>query len=447
MAYETDDTIVALATPRAPASRGVVRISGRHTLQILESWSVEPIEVRTTPYQYSIKLELPDPLGIVPASLYLWPGSRSYTGEPIAELHTVGALPVLDAMIEYCSLNGARLAEPGEFTLRAFLAGRIDLTQAEAVLGVINAHATDDLRGALRQLAGGIGHPLENLRQELLQTLGHVEAGLDFVEESIDFISADDLCEFCSTLRRKVEHLQSQLDRDLRADEAWWVVLAGKPNVGKSSLLNCLADDELAITASEPGTTRDCVTTRLEWDQVPLVLVDTAGEEQVTEVGVRQAAQQTGIDARNRADLVIWCCDSNGSQSELQSEDTLVPGPALLQVWTKIDLKRPATLANDQWAVSSRTGEGIPQLRSAIRSRLIELTSLAHVGLGSRCRDGLRRTCAALKNAEEMAKNQQGEELVAMELRLALQSLGELTGAFYTEELLDEIFGRFCIGK
>ncbi len=232
--------------------------------------------------------ELRSPL---PATLYVWPNARSYTRQPQAEVHTLGSPPLLQCVLRAVCQAGARPAEPGEFTLRAFLSGRLDLTQAEAVLGVIDARGDDQLRAALEQLAGGLAGPLGQLRDRLLDLLAHLEAGLDFVEEDIEFITARELDGQLLAAAGAVDRLAQQMaSRDL-AGELPVVALTGWPNTGKSSLFNALLGDCQALVSEVAGATRDYLTGELEWRGLRFQLVDTAGAEPVTTGGLAGAAQ------------------------------------------------------------------------------------------------------------------------------------------------------------
>lgn len=448
MSLAVNDTIVALATPPFPASRGIVRISGPRTVELVAGCVAEPLERRQRAGCFPVTWRCRPPVGDVPLVLYLWPDARSYTAEPAAELHAVGALPVLDALVERCLDSGARLARPGEFTLRAFLAGRIDLTQAEAVLGVIDAEDESSLRAALGQLAGGIGHPLRRLRRDLVDMLAHLEAGLDFVDEPIDFLSAGELANRCDRALRTVDQLLEQIERRGRTESVLRVGVVGRPNVGKSSLVNALAGWEAALVADQAGTTRDPVTTRVEWNGRPIELIDAPGEEGgVAEESIDAAARRLAHELLQRVDLRLLCIPADAHLGS-RSPDVDAAGSDLrtLVVRTCADRCRRPWPSGRRW-VSSRTGEGIAELRREISDLLGRSVGHPTAGLGVRCRSGLVEARDFLRRAVDLARESRGEELVAMELRGAMDRLGALVGELYTDELLDEIFGRFCIGK
>lgn len=444
MSLDLDDTIAAIASAAGGALRGIVRISGPQAVPIVRLVVVgdDSQSAFETPQASCrrVQLKLPRDLPPCPATLYLWPTDRSYTRQPAAELHLPGSPPLLEAALEAVCLAGARLARPGEFTLRAFLAGRMDLTQAEAVLGVIDAHSQAELTAALGQLAGGIAQPLAVLRNQLLNLLAHLEAGLDFAEEDIEFITSQDLQSQLAALAAQIADLAVRMSQRGRADQLPRVVLIGLPNAGKSSLFNALAGQSAAIVAPLAGTTRDHVVCRVLLEGIAVELVDTAGEEPTAPKTIAAAAQQLRHDQAAHADLLISCCDS--------SQPSVSSSAAQIRVWTKCDLALPAA---DPAAIatSSHTGLGIAVLRRRIAALVRAKPSDAAVvaGTADRCRDSLRHAAEALHRALAAAESHLGEELVAAEVRVALDELGRVVGAIYTDDVLDRVFSRFCIGK
>ncbi|MCH7728162.1 MAG: 50S ribosome-binding GTPase, partial [Planctomycetes bacterium] len=281
--YPTDleDTIAAIASAPGGAFRGVVRLSGPDVANCLNR-CFQPAEsnaIRTAagPIVVEGRVHLDDAFGDAPCDVFLWPTNRSYTRQPSAEIHTIGSPPLLDRVLSVVCASGARLAAPGEFTMRAFLAGRLDLTQAEAVLGVIDAASRTELDVALSQLAGGLAEPLNRLRDGLLDLLAQLEAGLDFVEDDIEFIRPEDLLEQMNSARDEVTGIIEQIAQREESASEFRVVLLGWPNVGKSSLLNALAGEATAIVSSQEGTTRDYVARRVQWRDIGCLLIDTAG--------------------------------------------------------------------------------------------------------------------------------------------------------------------------
>jgi tRNA modification GTPase len=454
MILDLDDTIAAIATAPGGALRGVVRVSGSQSLACVQGIFPKGIGDMPAPAILDGEVLLPRNLGAVPARLYVWPGKRSYTRQPTVELHLPGSPPILDAVLEALSQAGARLARPGEFTLRAFLAGRLDLTQAEAVLGVIDARGSEQLQTALAQLAGGLAGPLAELRSHLLDLLAHLEAGLDFVDEDIEFISAAELTTQLAQASEQVARLAERMRSRRDPADLPRVVLVGPPNAGKSSLLNALAGRDSAIVSPQAGTTRDYVTARLTIDGHELLLIDTAGEDTAGEVtaasenSIAGQAQAAASRQQRAADLTLRCIDATAvaaSNRESAAKYNINHGDHQLLVWTKCDRASPPESLGIP--TSSHTGVGLDALRRGIAARLAELSPAAVASTAARCGESLDRAAAALTRATDLAARQAGEELIAAEVRAALEGLGEVAGTVYTDDVLDRVFSRFCIGK
>jgi tRNA modification GTPase len=339
---------------------------------------------------------------------------------------------------------GARAAQPGEFTLRAFLAGKLDLTRAEAVLGIIEAGSAAELRQALAQMAGGLARPLYALREDLLDLLAEVEAGLDFAEEDVRFIGQEDLLKRLAKALAQVTLVQKQLGQRSLSDRPFRVVLAGRPNAGKSSLFNALAGSPAALVSPRPGTTRDYLVRRLRVEDVTIELADTAGWQDTAGAAEAQA-QRLGREQAEGADLVVLCLEAG--QPVAPAEADLLArqaSPAVLGVVTKSDL---ATTASEWPATSSVTGAGLDALRSLLAERARAHGRPALAPSLSRCRHHVDASLEHLRRAHGAVLFEDPPEVVALELRGALDQLGELAGAVYTDDLLDRIFSRFCIGK
>ncbi|MEM9643700.1 MAG: tRNA uridine-5-carboxymethylaminomethyl(34) synthesis GTPase MnmE [Planctomycetota bacterium] len=466
----TDDTIVAIASPHTPAIRGIVRLSGPETSRVLQTVlqrdSTNDWPSRSA-LRYSGTIRCESPIGPVPSDVLHWPTRRSYTGQPSAEIHTVGSLPVLESIVDAVVSAGGRPAQPGEFTMRAFLAGRLDLTQAEAVLGVIDAEKRGSLDHALRQLAGNVSRPLEKMRSDLLNLLADVEAGLDFVDEDIQFISQDELR---SRLRQIDRELGRTIDtmsaRQGQSDEAR-VVFCGLPNAGKSRLLNAIAERDVAIVADLSGTTRDVVTTSLSIHGHQVRFIDTAGFESEDALSGKESlagqAQSKAQEAISNGDILVRCVDVSipGALDKTTTESDLV-GSAMrstrrstkvLRVATKIDLLHPdeqSRIPTDWMATSGETRQGIDALLGAIVEILDSQDrgqTGSVVGTAARCRHTLESARVAVQRSGSLLNDSDGQEFIASELRLAVNCLGEVTGAVYTDDILDRVFSRFCIGK
>lgn len=438
------DTIAAIASPPGPGIRGLVRISGPGTFELLDAIFIADPPGRPP----RVPMIRPGSLNVAglrrPLAVLLarWPGPRTYTGQDLAEIHTVGAPPILQRVLETCLARGARLAEPGEFTMRAFLGGRLDLTSAEAVLGVIDARSRDQLDRALRQLAGGLAGPIRRLRDRLLDILAHLEAGLDFVDEDdVDPIGRALLVEELSGAAGDLRSIaESFRDRDRPGVGLPRVVLVGPPNAGKSRLFNALVGEARAIVSHVAGTTRDYLSAPCDFDGVAAELVDTAGIEDAdhpieSQAQALRAAQVAG------ADVLLACLPSHAAGAPL-----VLPQRSHLRVTTMCDL---APSAPGSLATSAETGEGLDRLRLAVAGALRDAASDGDplAGSAARCRDGLDRASRAIVAAGSALALGLGDELVAVDLRIALDELGKVVGAVVADDILDRIFSRFCIGK
>ncbi len=445
MLPDLQDTIVALATAPGPGARAIVRLSVGASLRVARAVfrSAEPLPRQGRSCQDG-EVSLPGVAAPLPCTLYVWPAPRTYTGQDMAELHTVSCPPLLDVLVSQCLAAGARAARPGEFTLRAFLAGKLDLTRAEAVLAVIEAGSRDELKQALAQLAGGVTKPLQELREDLLNLLADVEAALDFSDEDITFVGQDELLRRLTRGMALVTLLRRQLDQRAVGERPFRVVLAGRPNAGKSSLFNALAGAQAALVSPEPGTTRDYLVRRLELGGAPVELVDTAGWRGGNGNGIEREAELLGREQADSADLVLLCLESSRTADEAEQALARRAAPPVLVVATKCDLAAPPA---DLLATSAVTRTGLSELRERLAERARAHRRPALAPSLSRCRHHVETCLAHLRHAHAFALNEEPPELLALELRLALEQLGEMVGAVYTDDLLDRIFSRFCIGK
>jgi tRNA modification GTPase len=434
---DTSETIVALSSAPGAAARAIVRLSGPASLTLAAQ-----IFQTTSPRFpsrgfYKGELQLPGIHALLPALAQVSPGPRSYTGQDLLEFHLIGSPPLVDCLIQRLLGLGARAALPGEFTMRAVLAGKIDLTQAEAVLGVLQATHRDELRSALGQLAGGVLGPMRQLREDLLCLLADLEAGLDFADEDIQFIDAHDLSQRLDAACNQVAGLLGQLEKRAVHARPFRVVLVGPPNAGKSSLFNALLKRDAALTSPAAGTTRDYLCEICRRGDVEFELIDTAGT-QLAETSIEHQAQALRSRQGELADLLLVCA-ANGEFATVES----VQAPAHLLVSTKCDL---ADGAPESISTSALTGAGIDGLWMRLESEARKNVRPMTEGHAARSIHHLGKTLGHLHEAKESVA-QCEPELVALELRGALAELGELTGAVFTDDLLDRIFSRFCIGK
>jgi tRNA modification GTPase len=436
-----DDTIAAIATPPGSGGVGIVRVSGAGALALLarvsgravESWEDRRL-VHAVVRDPASGERLDDVLAVVMR------GPRSYTGEDIVELHAHGGALNMARLLRVVLACGARAAEPGEFTRRAFAHGRMDLTQAEAVAAVIGASSERALRAAHGQLAGALGARVEALRGEVAAVLAEVEASIDFPDEGLEFASTAELAARVRGTHARVAALAATYGAGRALREGVTVALVGRPNVGKSSLLNALCGEERALVAAEPGTTRDWVEARVVWDGIEVTLVDTAGEREA-ESDVERRGVALGRARAARADVVV------------RVEDASAPGAApaeasgALLVWNKVDL---AAAPVGALGVSAASGAGLDALRAAVLERAVGADVDGADGelvATERQRGELIAAGAALAQAAEALATARPAELVAADLRVAASALARIHGVDIGAEVLAQVFARFCIGK
>lgn len=439
-----DDTIAACAHAPGVGRRAVVRLSGPQAIEIAAelfsgSRSIEPGQRSW----YAGTIHLAELQRSLPARLLVWPPPRSYTGQPMAEIHTVASPPLVDLLMTAILRRGARPAQAGEFTLRAFLHGRRDLSRAEAVQAVVTAGSRDELRSALAHLAGGVSQPLTHLRNDLLNLLADVEAGLDFIEEDITFVSQRDVLLRLTNALAHLTTLQRQLRQRAVSDPTFRVVLTGAPNAGKSSLFNALLGAENALVSPEPGTTRDYISHVLTLGDTRVELVDTAGWQTSTNV-IEQQAQQLGSAAIQQAHLLLVCIEAGRLPNEWEQSFLSQREPQVLAVATKCDQGEPAP---GLFATSAQSGLGITELRERLAEIAESRPSSAFISSLARCQHHVEAAIHALRRAHAASLHDEPPELLAFEIRSALDEIGTITGAVHTEDLLDRIFSRFCIGK
>ncbi|MFV2068972.1 MAG: tRNA modification GTPase, partial [Pirellulales bacterium] len=362
--HDPNDTIAAIATAAGGAGRGIVRMSGPAVVSCLATCfqpdEPVPLDHVTSARSFLGQLDLAEVASPLPCNLLLWPTRRSYTRQVVAELHTLGSPPLVEALLETLCRCGARPAEPGEFSLRAFLAGRIDLTQAEAILGVIDAGGQRELDVALRQLAGSVAKPLVDLRNELLDLLADLEAGLDFADREIEFLSRQQLIGRLEALSSRLARLKEQFVGRSTIRTGIRVVLTGRPNAGKSSLFNALVGRDEALTSAMEGTTRDTVRAHCDLGGVGCELIDTAG----LDLGgprdeIARAVAEIARDELDEAHLRILCIDASQplSRWDLDELDRTVPNDRQIVVWTKVDRARMAKDLSQNGTVH-RSGSG-----------------------------------------------------------------------------------------
>jgi tRNA modification GTPase len=432
------DTIAAVATPGGRGGIGVVRISGPDVAEIARRvLGALPAPRRAQFARFRGGNGEPLDEGL---ALY-FPAPHSYTGEAVLELHGHGGPVVMRALLGACLDAGARLAEPGEFTRRAFLEGRLDLAQAEAVADLIDASSEAAARSALRSLSGEFSAAIHSLARKLIELRALTEAQLDFPEEELDIAHREDAAERLREVRSMLDAVLERSRQGSLLRSGVHVVLVGPPNVGKSSLLNRLAGEERAIVTAVPGTTRDALREPIQIDGVPLTLVDTAGlrssGDEIEQLGMARTRQELA-----RADVVIVVHEARDPTALIEA---LPATRSRIDVYNKTDLHPDFRTPEHAFAVSAKTGEGLDALRDAILRAAGWASTGESVFLArERHLRALRLACTHLARAgEEQAR----WELFAEELRLAHNALASITGEFTSDDLLGEIFSRFCIGK
>lgn len=442
------DTITAIASAPGAAGVGIVRVSGPMVPAIAQI-----LLGRTPQARYAHFVTFRDAAGeaIDHGLLLHFPAPASYTGEHVLELQGHGSPVLLDALLRRMCELGARLARPGEFTERAFLNGKLDLAQAEAVADLIAARSQAGARAALHSMEGVFSRKVEALLDELIALRVHIEAAIDFPEEEIDFLADPAITQQLEALRGQLAELLREAQRGLRLNDGLRVAIIGRPNAGKSSLLNALAGSDRAIVTDIAGTTRDVLRESLSLDGIALELADTAGlretDDPVEREGVRRAHGEL-----QRADVALLVTEAAYAQADLALFDSLPREVERLVLVNKIDLNQVAADHQQHngitWLwLSAKTGDGLDVLRE-------HLKQLAGAGSGEGAFSARRRHILALQQvvahldhtAVVLVTSRAGE-LAAEELRHAQHALGEITGSYSSDDLLGAIFGSFCIGK
>jgi tRNA modification GTPase len=449
--FNTTDTIVAIATPPGRGGIGVVRLSGpdAHDIVLVLTDRKDAFEPR-----YATVVRIGDEIGAIDqAVVTTFVAPHSYTGEHVAEISAHGSPVLLQSIVRAAMHRGARLAEPGEFTFRAFLNGRIDLVQAEAVRDLVDAVTPLQARAAFDQLEGTLTDDIGALDLALFDLCARLEASLDFPEEGYHFVAEGLAAEEIASVQRRITCLLRDAERGALIREGLHVVLAGRPNSGKSSLFNRLAGAGRAIVTDVPGTTRDLITETIDIDGVPITLVDTAGVRHAPSDAIEAEGIARATAARSVASVVLVVLDGSvsltGEDQALLSETSRTPR---IVVANKSDLDRvwsDSEAGGEVISISALTGEGVDALRHAL-PRAIRgeesgrevpaITNIRHVDL-------LTRAKLALARAANAAAGRVPEEFVLADLNEARVLLEEITGRRAAEDLLAHIFSRFCIGK
>jgi tRNA modification GTPase len=446
----SNDTIAAIASAPGRGAVGVIRVSGPDVPHIAEEilgFIPTPRLARVSNFRSGSGEPLDRGL-----ALY-FPAPASYTGEHVLELQGHGGALIVDLLLKRLLELGCRMARAGEFSERAFLNGKIDIAQAEAIADLIDAGTTAAARAAVRSMQGEFSARINALQSQITELRTLVEAAIDFPDEELEFLPGSVLGGRLANILIGFESITAAARQGALLREGLNVVIAGKPNAGKSSLLNNLVGDEIAIVTDQPGTTRDVLRQHVHLDGLPLNLIDTAGLRAAADVieaeGVRRALNELG-----RADRVLYVLDAAAPPPDWRAElQELPPGVPVTLVFNKIDLSGEAPRADEshdppQIFLSAKTGEGVSLLREHLKTRAGYVSGEAGA-LSARRRhlDALRRAKSCVEQAAQILTETRAFELCAEELRRAQLALGEITGEFSSDDLLGQIFSSFCIGK
>jgi len=451
-----DDTIVAVATPPGRGGLGVVRLSGSQAVEIatgLIRFPKLPLEIQRATLGEFCDPQAGEVLDQVVVTYFQRP--HSYTAEDVVEISCHGAPVILRYLVECCLGRGARVAEPGEFTLRAFLNGRIDLTQAEAVRDLIESRTLYQARVAAQQLEGAVSGRLKPHKQVLLEVIARLEAGIDFAEDDVAVMESSEILLRLDGLRGDLEALVQGYEFGRIVREGMSLAIVGRPNVGKSSLFNRLLNEERAIVTSTPGTTRDLVSETASLGGIPLRFVDTAGirhtEDEVEKVGVERSFQAI---ADSDLRLLVVDASEGWAAADCNLLNKLRPLGALLVACNKSDL--PSKISRVDLEViptvwtSALTGEGIPELKTRILEIAAPSRDLGTEGefiTNLRHQELLKDSLQALAKARHATELHVPHEMLLLDLYEALRPLDEITGATYVDDVLEIIFSTFCVGK
>lgn len=448
------DTIAALATPPGRGGVGIVRVSGPSAKALAKTilgHQPTPRYAHYGPFQGNAS--------VIDEGIALYfPGPHSFTGEDVLELQGHGGPVLMDMLLERCVQLGARLARPGEFSERAFLNDKLDLAQAEAIADLIDASSRAAAENALRSLQGEFSQRVSQLVSELIELRLYVEAAIDFPEEEIDFLADGVVAAKLATLRQTLETVRAAANQGSLMREGMSVVIAGRPNAGKSSLLNRLTERDSAIVTEIEGTTRDVLREHIHLDGMPLHVIDTAGlrdtPDAVEKIGVQRAWAEI-----EKADRVLLLVDGRETESldpaEIWPEFVeRLPDPGRLTlVRNKIDQSGEGSdfdlsTTPPVIRISAETGAGVDNLKTHLKAVMgFDATTEGRFSARRRHLDALERAARALTNGTAQLEGAAAGELLAEDLRDAQQSLNEITGEFTADDLLGEIFGSFCIGK
>lgn len=452
-----DDTIVALSTPPGVGAIGVIRLSGTEALNIVDSLFSRSIRSKPSHTAHVGYLQhLNEVIDEVVVTIYKAP--RSYTGENVVEISCHGSPFIHQQVIDACVSLGARLAKPGEFTQRAFLAGKIDLTQAEAVADLINSNTKASLKTALHTVRGGFASTLKILRDQLLKFSALIELELDFSEEDVAFADRDEFKKLTNDALSQTSALLDSFKLGNVIKKGVSVAIIGRPNAGKSTLLNALLNEDRAIVSDIPGTTRDTVEEVLNIEGVLFRLIDTAGIRSHTTDVIESAGIEKSLEKMRQADLVLYLFDASqtdGEEIEKIEKQLQCEGLVYLLVVNKMDVFPPGAAeeklksGSDLLFIAARSGEGLPALKNEMVKTVLgdKINTENVVVTNARHYHALQKVHASLLDIQKGLDTVLPGDLLALDVRQCLYYLGEITGEITNEDQLDYIFSKFCIGK
>jgi tRNA modification GTPase len=455
------DTIAAISTPLGTGGLGIVRISGKNAVSIgdrIFEGKVLPSQAESHTLTFGKIVGVKTKEKIDEVFLTVMKTPRSYTKEDMVEVTSHGSSFILYKILQQALDGGARLAFPGEFTFRAFLNGRIDLAQAEAVAEVIKAKTDLSLKVALSHLEGSLSEKLNSFRDRLIEILANLEVQIDFPEEDLEPKNKDIILAELKKIENELSFFLSTYDEGKILKDGLRIVIVGKPNVGKSSLLNAFLKEERAIVTPIPGTTRDAISEEADFKGISVRLVDTAGFRVSKDTIELEGIKRTKLEI-NRADMILWVVDASQKldQDELDLENQIKDYRHLV-VLNKIDLASPENISELEKKLKEKVRKKISALKEQGINELIDtIASLAiTIDKGSngdviltnlRHKDSLTKAKDAVLKARKSLENNMSFEFLALDLRIALDSIGEIVGKTVTEDILNKIFSDFCIGK
>lgn len=457
-------TIAAIATATGTGSVGIIRMSGKECFQILSkifvpkntNIKIEEVPGYTIKYGHIIDSRSKEIIDEVLVSFFKSP--KSYTTENMCEINSHGGTIVEQKILEQCLLNGADLAEPGEFTKRAFLNGRIDLSQAEAVMDIINAKTDKEAKASTAQLKGSLSNRIDEIRKQLLDIMADIEASIDYPEYDIEETTNQKAMERLQNVKLKLIKLENSFQNGKILKDGVKTVIVGKPNAGKSSLLNIMLDEERAIVSDYAGTTRDTIEEFIKIGDIPLKIIDTAGirdaKDKIEEIGIKKA-----IDLIDDADLIIAIFDQSKEPDEEDNRILeLIKNKKTIVLLNKSDLsEKNEKMINYMSKInktiieaSMRTKKGIDELYSTIT----KMFQMSEIDIGKeivitniRHKNQIHRAVESIDRAIKVIESQMPIDIIAVEIKQTLEDLGSITGDNVSEDIINEIFSKFCLGK